>query len=353
MLSSLGFTQEAEGPFPWSKRLTEAAKSQDSPECRRQATLISNYMKLMTGEPPVRVRPIKLQQYENQTDTVSVPVCTPDCETVACISYKLPAAGVTPGKVLQHCSRQLEKLFHEKGPLIFKIGYTHDAIWRWTNAIYGYIHDADGWTDMMILYATDEPYGPGMLEACLIDKFASRSFELSCWLDHLWPSLFLSFFAFSLPPSLSLSLALSLSLSPSVPPSPPFSLSLSLSHSLSLSLTHSLSLTLSRSLSLTHSLTLLLSPCVSLSLYNPCVCVMCTDVHPRQAWMSKCQIGRRYHELGAVYLAEQIYDICSVQVSAKASHMQAAIKALQLWCASDKTVCLTACMGLLPHVRAV
>ena len=159
----------------------------------------------------------------------------------------------------------------------------------------------------------------------------------------------------SLPLSLSLSLSLALSLSLSLSLCPSFPPLLSLSLSLPLALSHSLTLSHSLSLSFTHSLTHSpsLSVCLSLSLYNPCVCVMCTDVHPRQAWMSKCQIGRRYHELGAVYLAEQIYDICSVQVSAKASHMQAAIKALQLWCASDKTVCLTACMGLLPHVRAV
>ncbi|CAE7292132.1 unnamed protein product [Symbiodinium sp. CCMP2592] len=124
--------------------------------------------------PKVKPSPKKpaAKKDENQTDTVAVPVCTPECTTVACISYKLPAAGVTPGKVLRHCSMQLEKLLHDKGPLIFKIGYTHDAIWRWTNTLYGYIHDADGWTDMLILYATDEPYSPGMLEACLIDKFA-------------------------------------------------------------------------------------------------------------------------------------------------------------------------------------
>ncbi|CAE7278653.1 unnamed protein product, partial [Symbiodinium sp. CCMP2456] len=69
----------------------------DDAEDRQYATLICNYMKQMTGQQQSTVLPVKLT-------------------AVACISYKVPVAGATPGKVLQHCVKQLESLFREKGP---------------------------------------------------------------------------------------------------------------------------------------------------------------------------------------------------------------------------------------------
>ena len=64
--------------------------------------------------------------------------------------------------------------------------------------------------------------------------------------------------------------------------------------------------------------------------------------------MSQCELRWRYHQGGALYLREQVYDIYSVQVFAEATNMYAAIKALQLRCNREKR---TACcmIGLRNH----
>ena len=65
-------------------------------------------------------------------------------------------------------------LFSKHDPMIFKIGYSHNVTWRWSNTLYGYQFDrADKWTKMVILYESTEPFGPAMLEASLIDLYKS------------------------------------------------------------------------------------------------------------------------------------------------------------------------------------
>ena len=64
--------------------------------------------------------------------------------------------------------------FAKHDPMIFKIGYTHNAVWRWCNNLYGYKFDKiHKWERMVILYKSNEPFGPAMLEASLIDMFQS------------------------------------------------------------------------------------------------------------------------------------------------------------------------------------
>ena len=96
------------------------------------------------------------------------------CLEIQCISFMLPPMGSTAGKVLKHATCEVERLFETHEPLIFKLGYTHDPAFRWSNAIYGYMHDRDRWTHMVVLFVSREPGGPAMLEACLIDKYGSR-----------------------------------------------------------------------------------------------------------------------------------------------------------------------------------
>ena len=69
----------------------------------------------------------------------------------------------------------MDAIFRKHDPCIFKVGWTHSPAWRWSNSLYGYDKSRDGWTDMVILYISDEPYGPAMLEATLIDKHFGNS----------------------------------------------------------------------------------------------------------------------------------------------------------------------------------
>lgn len=66
-------------------------------------------------------------------------------------------------------------LFRREEPLIFKVGFTHNPIWRWENEIYGYAFDKmNRWTNMLIIHYCREPYTPAMLEAALIEKYKSN-----------------------------------------------------------------------------------------------------------------------------------------------------------------------------------
>ena len=95
------------------------------------------------------------------------------CENLEFLKYMLPPNGATAGRVLHHAKASMTKLFKQYEPMIFKIGYTHDPEWRWTNDMYGYKFDRDLWTAMVILYQSEEPGGPSMLEASLIDIYKS------------------------------------------------------------------------------------------------------------------------------------------------------------------------------------
>ena len=94
-------------------------------------------------------------------------------KALGCIAFRLPKSNVLPGKVVKHSVEVIESLFHSHQPLIFKIGITHDPVWRWCNSLYGYRHERDRWSDMVIYYCSGEPFGPSMLEGALIEKYSS------------------------------------------------------------------------------------------------------------------------------------------------------------------------------------
>jgi hypothetical protein len=74
--------------------------------------------------------------------------------------------------------------------MVFKIGYTHDAMWRWSNKTYGYQHDTfHKWSNMLILYESTEPFGPAMLEASLIEIFRSTVSSLRNFLNDFEPTM--------------------------------------------------------------------------------------------------------------------------------------------------------------------
>lgn len=94
------------------------------------------------------------------------------------IEWRLPRFDAVAGRVLQHCFSVVDQLLETRSPMAFKIGYTHNPLWRWGNRIYGYCHEKTKWSTMILMYATDQPYGPSMLEAALIDKYKSTSPEI-------------------------------------------------------------------------------------------------------------------------------------------------------------------------------
>ena len=87
------------------------------------------------------------------------------------IAFNLPVVGAVAGKVLQHSVDVLETLFAKFDPMIFKVGFTHDPCWRWTNKMYGYCHGREKWSKMVVFYVSSEPHGPAMLESALIEKY--------------------------------------------------------------------------------------------------------------------------------------------------------------------------------------
>ena len=102
------------------------------------------------------------------------------CDDLAFLDYKLPPPGVTAGRVLQHAKSVMLTLFQKNQPMIFKIGYSHNPLWRWSNTIYGYKFDPDKWSNMVVLFESTEASGPAMLEACLIDMFRGTWSKFQC-----------------------------------------------------------------------------------------------------------------------------------------------------------------------------
>lgn len=90
-----------------------------------------------------------------------------------CLDFCLPKQGAVAGGVLQHAIQVMESTFAKNDPAIFKVGFTHDACWRWGNELYGYRFAKDKWSNMIVLYISREPFSPAMLEAALIEKYRS------------------------------------------------------------------------------------------------------------------------------------------------------------------------------------
>ena len=89
------------------------------------------------------------------------------------MSFKLPKAKATAGRVLAHASMTFEGLYQKHFPMIWKIGITHCAVFRWYHKPYGYFHSFEKYQHMHVMYASPSPVGAAFLEAALIDKYRS------------------------------------------------------------------------------------------------------------------------------------------------------------------------------------
>lgn len=89
------------------------------------------------------------------------------------MSYKLPKAKATAGRVLAHASMTFEALYQKHFPMIWKIGITHCAVFHWYHKPYGYAYSVEKYQHMHIIFASPSPVGAAFLEAALIDKYRS------------------------------------------------------------------------------------------------------------------------------------------------------------------------------------
>ena len=105
-----------------------------------------------------------------------------ECQAIGTILFEHSRKDLSAGGVLQHALRTVDACFARHAPMTFKVGWTHDPLWRWGNPLYGYCRSRECWEKMLVLHVSHEPHGPAMLEAFLIHEYGSH------WED-LWESL--------------------------------------------------------------------------------------------------------------------------------------------------------------------
>ena len=84
----------------------------------------------------------------------------------------LPPINAMAGAVLAHAIAAIQRQL-QPGPAVFKIGLTTNPLHRWHNETYGYRHMADKFQKMTILMASALGLVAALLEAALIDRFAT------------------------------------------------------------------------------------------------------------------------------------------------------------------------------------
>ena len=153
-------SQESAGPYAWRTALDpRPMETEKSPRCLACA----NKMGDSEGKP---VHPMPHDNFQScLADMVS------EASSITAIAFRLPPPNCVAGKVVEHSMKVFDGLLVKHSPMIWKFGFSHNPSWRWCNNIYGYKFAPEKWTNMVVLYASAEPYSPAMLEATLIEKF--------------------------------------------------------------------------------------------------------------------------------------------------------------------------------------
>lgn len=190
-------TEDAEGPFPWDSTCQRAAT-------KRHHTGDAKVVRSRGVATPMNQRTFCLPKPtldKVSTWGASIPAnlmsmpglkeMLQEADAIGCIDFKLPPqksiSGPTSGVVLRYAIGTLEGLFRKHDPMIFKIGFTHNCVFRWSNPVFGYAAGADKFSNMCVLHMCEEPFTPSMLEAALIEKFASI---LTC-MKHIYDPLYI------------------------------------------------------------------------------------------------------------------------------------------------------------------
>lgn len=117
-------------PFPWNRGPTSSNGSGSG---------------LIVSEPePKKLKATNEKQSLYATQwSPRLQLLAAECDGVGCIYLNLCRVNASAGAVLFHAIKVLTSLFKKEEPLIFKIGFTHDPVSRWTSPVYGYTLDLD------------------------------------------------------------------------------------------------------------------------------------------------------------------------------------------------------------------
>ena len=166
--------QECDGPYAWRKHVGTPGTS--SPFNQKKVDTVSSYGRMVSsnvGDMTLYPHGPKLSACLSP-DLLKRPALKKmfqDALLTGSIAFRLPTLHAVAGGVLRHCINVIDHLFERHYPMIYKIGFTHDCVWRWSNNIYGYNIAKEKWSDMVVLYISAEPYSTAMLEAALIEKY--------------------------------------------------------------------------------------------------------------------------------------------------------------------------------------
>ena len=174
-------TEESEGPYPWQGVFSKSAAFQvqtkrchdGAPKLRTVRSRGHETPSSLNGDPADKVNKWLACLHPSLMSTPSLKDMFLEAVSKGCIDFRLPPVSATSGIALGSAVRVIENLFDKWYPMIFKIGYTHNVVHRWSNATYGYCSQRDKWTNMCVLFISHEPHGPAMLEAALVEKYQS------------------------------------------------------------------------------------------------------------------------------------------------------------------------------------
>ena len=165
---NLTMRKDSNFPFPWRRHQLSSSPSSSS----TGGSHGQDHQFLRTPmEPPEENRKRKSNDVSLETQSPRLKELSSECQALGCIQLRLCDLNASAGRILSHATRITEALFKKEEPLIFKFGFSHNPVWRWTNSIYGYCHSREKWTHMIILHYSKEPFTTAMLEAALIEKY--------------------------------------------------------------------------------------------------------------------------------------------------------------------------------------
>ena len=164
-------TKDKTLPFPW--QTNQPVPEKTSITCAEVSTQQKRYLPDVVEQSVPHVLSKRKLNPNEDLPSPRLKTLSAECQKLGCIALKLCHLNAVAGAILHHAISTLEIFFRREEPLIFKIGFTHNPIWRWSNETYGYKVAREKWSNMIILHYAKEPHGPAMLEASLIEKFRS------------------------------------------------------------------------------------------------------------------------------------------------------------------------------------
>ena len=87
------------------------------------------------------------------------------------LSYNLPRVGCSAGQVIQHAQTIIQNTVDRLKPATFKIGFSHNPVWRFNNMLYGYKSGKDRFEHLCVVYVSCDSLPAAFLEAALIQIF--------------------------------------------------------------------------------------------------------------------------------------------------------------------------------------